>query len=116
MSYAIPTFRLGAEEYVILPRAQFERLADIGLGLDVDDPATEKRVHAGARLRAARLHAGLTQAELARRIGKSPTAVSLAEHGRMRTGAPYLAAVLEACGLPADWTPPKAKRTMKGRA
>ena len=56
-------------------------------------------------LRAARRKAGLTQAQLAERLDRSQALVSLAERGALRTGTPYLHAVLEACGLPVDWEP-----------
>ena len=57
-------------------------------------------------LRAARLSAQLTQAELARRIGRTQAAVSGSEAGKIRVSAAYAADVLRACGLPQDWRPP----------
>ena len=57
----------------------------------------------GKALQSARLAAGLTQAQLADRLGKSQTLVSLAERGKTWTGAPYRQEVLKACGLPSDW-------------
>lgn len=54
-------------------------------------------------LRAARRQAGLTQAQLAERMGRSQALVSLAERGALRVGTPFLRTVLTACGLPADW-------------
>jgi len=57
------------------------------------------------RLRAARHQAGLTQVQLAERMGRSQALVSLAERGALRVGTPYLQTVLEACGLPSDWKP-----------
>jgi DNA-binding XRE family transcriptional regulator len=57
------------------------------------------------RLRAARRQAGLTQTQLAERMGRSQALVSLAERGALRIGTPYLRTVLEACGLPSDWKP-----------
>jgi transcriptional regulator with XRE-family HTH domain len=51
------------------------------------------------RVREVREHAGLTQAELARRLGRSQTVVSLAETGGTRIGEPYLRRVMVACGL-----------------
>jgi len=70
--------------------------------------APEANVRAKAlapRLRAARRQAGLTQVQLAERMGRSQALVSLAERGALRIGTPYLRAVLEACGLPGDWQP-----------
>jgi transcriptional regulator with XRE-family HTH domain len=62
---------------------------------------------ARSRVRNARRQAGLTQVELARRLGKSQTFVSQAEAGLSRIGDRYVQAVLEACGLAADWGAPK---------
>jgi DNA-binding XRE family transcriptional regulator len=67
-------------------------------------PEADARAKALApRLRAARRQAGLTQAQLAERMGRSQALVSLAERGALRIGTPYLRTVLEACGLPLDW-------------
>ncbi|HEY3271833.1 MAG TPA: DUF2442 domain-containing protein [Geothrix sp.] len=69
-------------------------------------PEADARAKALApRLRAARSQAGLTQAQLAQRMGRSQALVSLAERGALRIGTPYLRAVLDACGLPDDWQP-----------
>ena len=69
-------------------------------------PEADARTKALApRLRAARRQAGLTQAQLAGRLGRSQALVSLAERGGLRTGIPYLHAVLDACGLSRDWQP-----------
>lgn len=69
-------------------------------------PEADARVKALApHLRAARRQAGLTQAQLAERMGRSQALVSLAERGGLRIGTPYLHAVLDACGLPRDWQP-----------
>ncbi len=69
-------------------------------------PEADARAKALApRLRAARRQAGLTQAQLAGRLGRSQALVSLAERGGLRIGTPYLHAVLDACGLSRDWQP-----------
>lgn len=57
----------------------------------------------GAFLRAARLAAGMTQAQLAEALGKSQALVSLAERGKTWTGEPYRLEVIRACKLPDDW-------------
>jgi transcriptional regulator with XRE-family HTH domain len=64
---------------------------------------------ARVRIRNARRHAGLTQVELARRLGKSQTFVSHAEAGLARIGERYVQAVLQACGLAPDWGAPRAE-------
>jgi transcriptional regulator with XRE-family HTH domain len=56
------------------------------------------------RVRQARQNAGLTQVELARRLGRSQTVVSLAETGGTRIGERYVRAVLVACGLLVETT------------
>ncbi len=53
----------------------------------------------GPILRCVREDAGLTQLELARRMGKSRTMVSRAELGRLHIGGCYAKAVLRACRL-----------------
>jgi ribosome-binding protein aMBF1 (putative translation factor) len=66
-------------------------------------------------LRAARLAAGLSQVQLAKRLRRSQTLVSLAENGRVSVGERYIRAVLKACGLPPDWRP-SIKRVSRTRA
>lgn len=56
-----------------------------------------------ARVRGARREAGLTQIELARRLGKSQSMVSLAETGRAVVGERYVSSVIEACQLDPAW-------------
>jgi transcriptional regulator with XRE-family HTH domain len=63
----------------------------------------------GNTLRAAREAAGLTQAELAEKLGKAQPNVSGAEAGRVRVGEKYVSAVLKACGLPPDWRAPRKR-------
>ncbi len=46
-----------------------------------------------------RQDAGLTQAELAKRLGRSQAVVSLAESGGTRIGERYARRVMVACGL-----------------
>ena len=56
-----------------------------------------------ARLRGARREARLTQVELARRLGKSQSFVSLAESGEAVVGDRYVRRVIEACQLASGW-------------
>lgn len=58
------------------------------------------------RVRQVREHAGLTQAELARRLDRSQTVVSLAETGGTRIGERYVRTVMVACGLLVETTEP----------
>jgi transcriptional regulator with XRE-family HTH domain len=61
----------------------------------------------GDNLRAAREHAGLTQAEMARMMKKAEATVSQSEAGKIRVGAAYVARLLKVCGLPEDWKAPR---------
>ena len=58
----------------------------------------------GPLIRNARLAAGLTQAELARRLGSTQSAVSRLEHGHEEPRLARLATILAACGLRAVLT------------
>jgi mRNA-degrading endonuclease RelE of RelBE toxin-antitoxin system len=51
----------------------------------------------------ARLDAGLTQMEVAAKIGVSQTMVAGVERGRIRIGQRYISALLKACGQPSDY-------------
>lgn len=68
-----------------------------------------------ASLRAARAAGGLTQAQLAEKLGRSQTLVARAERGKLRVPADYVDAVLKACGLPADWSADDGARSMAQR-
>lgn len=113
------TIKLGKTEYVILPKAEYLRLQSIaGIPAGSVDAIDFARTSIGTTLRAAREHAGLTQAELAKALKKSQPMISGAESGSISVSARYVAAVLKACGLPEDWTGPsraKPGRRAKGR-
>jgi mRNA-degrading endonuclease RelE of RelBE toxin-antitoxin system/DNA-binding XRE family transcriptional regulator len=57
----------------------------------------------GQDLRSARMRAGFTQAELAKRLHRTQPLVSGAEKGRFLQSERLVLAVLKACGLPAGW-------------
>ncbi len=117
---AVQEITLDGKEYVILPKAEYLRLrkgeagAPAGSVGAVDAVAHADEVIA-ANLKRAREAAGLTQAELAERLGKSQAMVSGAESGRVRVSARYVATVLAACGLPEAW-PARPERGKKPRA
>jgi DNA-binding XRE family transcriptional regulator/quercetin dioxygenase-like cupin family protein len=67
----------------------------------VDERDATSREALGARLRAARLARGLSQAELARRVGISPSALSQAERGTAGLSGATLARAWEALGAAA---------------
>jgi ribosome-binding protein aMBF1 (putative translation factor) len=102
----IACFTVGGVELVVLRRRDLARLRGIEL------PPTEAE-QIGARLRAAREHAELSQAELAERLGLSQPVVCEAERAKSRVGAKYIARVLAACDLPDDWQPKKTRKTKK---
>ncbi len=99
-------------DYVVIPKAEYLRLQETHPEGGVDAHAFI-RGSIATDLRAAREVAGLTQAELADRMGKSQTMVSQAESGAARVSERYVRAVLDACGLPEDWKPGKRRAKKK---
>lgn len=100
-----PLIKLGKTEYVIVPRADYVRLRTLaGVHPEAVDAATYAQGSIAKTLKAARAKAGLTQAELAQKLGKSQPMVSGAESGKVRVSERYVAAVLRACKLPTTWT------------
>ncbi len=98
------TIKLGKTEYVVVPRAEYARLRSLaGVDAGAVDALAYGRSSIGKTLRAAREKAGLTQAELAQKLGKSQPMVSGAESGTINVSERYAAAVLRACKLPKDW-------------
>jgi ribosome-binding protein aMBF1 (putative translation factor) len=108
----VGTLTIGGIEYVVVPRVDYLKHAGT-LPRGSVEAHTHIRASIADGLRAARERAGLTQGQLAEKLGKSQTLVSLSEAGRERIGEKYVAAVLKACGLPKDWKPSK---TARGRA
>jgi len=98
------TIKLGKTEYVIVPRADYARLRILaGVNTKAVDAASYARGSIAKTLRAARENAGLTQIELAEKLGKSQPMISGTESGKIRVSERYVAAVLRACKLPKDW-------------
>jgi ribosome-binding protein aMBF1 (putative translation factor) len=109
MRHAKVTVTINGKEYVAIPRADYLRMVG---GKDLQgavDAVEYTRRSLGKTLRNARETAGLTQDELAQKLGKTQPMVSGAESGAVRVGSRYVAAVLEACGLPKDWKPRRAR-------
>jgi len=71
---------------------------------DRPDRHTLSTLGSGHLIRAARRVGGLTQADLARRLGTTQSAVSNWERGRDTPRVDTLARILEACGFEADMT------------
>lgn len=86
-----PTVTLGGTAYAIVPVADVARA---GLG---SDPAVAQREKQALRLRRARERAGLTQAELAARLGAGQTYVSGVETARDPISEERAAKWLAAC-------------------
>jgi len=86
---------------------QYDRLRGIPSG--AVNAVTFGMESLGRSLRLAREEAGLTQAELAKRLRRSQAMVSSAETGTVRIGQRYVAAVLRACKLPEDWKPSRRR-------
>ena len=108
--------KLGKTEYVILPKAEYLRLQQsAGVQAGSVDAVEYARASIGATLKAAREEAGLSQAELATRLGKSQPMISGAESGSISVSERYVAQVLKACGLPADWVGPNARKPERAR-
>lgn len=98
---SVATLEIHGVEFVVLPRAEYDRLR--GVPAETVDAVAFGMQSLGRSLRLARETAGLTQAELAKKLRRSQSMVSSAETGTVRVGERYAAAVLRACRLPADW-------------
>ena len=82
------TLLIGSDEYVVLPRAEYLRDRRGG-----DDAA----IVLGRKLRAARDHAGLTQAALARKLRRSQSTISQAESGAIHVSGAYVERLFKVC-------------------
>lgn len=109
--YGAFTLKLGERPYVAVP---LEVFLELTAGRDAKAeglppgslPAEAFLAEAiGHDFRASRLEAGLTQAQLAARMGISQTRVSQAESGAERVSGAFVKRWLAACGLPPDWRP-----------
>ncbi len=96
------------DEYVAVPKADYLRL--VGKKADTVDALEYVLGALGRNLKAAREHAGLTQAQLAKKLGKAQTTVSGSESGKIRVSEKYVAKLLKVCGLPADWKAAPARK------
>lgn len=71
---------------------------------DRPDRQVLSRLDAGGLIRQCREHAGITQAELARRLGTTQSAVSRWERGHETPRVDTLGRVLQECGFEVDLT------------
>jgi len=71
---------------------------------DRPDRAVLSRLDAGALIHECREHAGLSQAELAERLGTTQSAISRWEHGHDSPRVDTLGRIFQACGFEADLT------------
>lgn len=90
-------------DFVLISADEFLRLGGDEWRLTVLPPRKARESAVATRVREARKHVGLTQLELARRLGRSQTMVSHAESGVARVNERYVGAVLRACGLRRTW-------------
>lgn len=95
------SIRIGGVDFVLVPCVRGARDGPLGAAPGRGADATRRR------LWEARRQARLTQAQLAKRLGRSQAMVSLAELGKCHVGERYVNQVLEACELPAGWGVPK---------
>jgi ribosome-binding protein aMBF1 (putative translation factor) len=102
----IGTLVIDNAEFVVVPKAEWLRLLGKAAPETLSPARQNVRTSIGHDLRQAREAAGLTQADLAKKLKKSQAMVSGAENGTVKTGWPYAKAVLKACGLPDDWQAP----------
>lgn len=101
MPTAIMNMTIDGADYVAIPKAEYLRLTGETDG--AVDALSFGRSSLGRSLKAAREHAGLTQAELAKKLKKAQATVSGSESGKIQVSSKYVAKVLKVCGLPADW-------------
>jgi len=107
----IQTIKLGKNEYVVIPKRQYLKLQErAGVPRGSVDAIAYAKETIAETLKAARHAAGLTQTELAQRLGRTQATISAAENGNMSVGERYVASLLKACKLPEDWKPPATKR------
>jgi len=97
------TLNIDGTPYIALPEAEYRRLVGKTPSAQEDGVAWA-RAKLSETLRRARETGGLTQEALAKKLGKSQVTISRAESGGMSVGERYVASVLKACGLPADWS------------
>ncbi len=112
------TINLKGGEYVIVPKTEYLRLVSATPSVvprGSVDAVEYARTSLARDLRSAREEAGLTQAELAKRMRKSQALVARSESGSIHIGERYFQAVLKACGLPATWEPTKTALRIRRR-
>lgn len=110
------TIRIGRSRYVVIAKAEYDELrARAGLPAGSVDAVDYAERAIARTLRQARMHAELTQAELATKLGVRQSMVSQAETGAMSVSDRYLRRVLDACGLSDDWHGTKPAPARKRR-
>jgi DNA-binding XRE family transcriptional regulator len=93
---AATPIEIKGESFVLLPKAEYERLRGLPAGYEAAEPFMQNVIAADRR--EMREKAGLTQAQLARKLRRSQAMVSRAENGALRVGERYVQAVARACG------------------
>jgi transcriptional regulator with XRE-family HTH domain len=100
--------RIAGVDFLLVPATRRTGSADAN-GTMSRGTAAAKR-----RLWEARQAARLTQAQLAKRLGRSQAMVSQAESGTSRVSERYVSKVLDACGLQQDWGHVPSSETLSG--
>ena len=90
----LESIRIDGRDYWLVPKDEAKEYPGSVDALAFADQAIAKS------LRDARTNAGLTQAELAAKLGKSQSLVARAESGDMVVGVTYVDAALKACRAP----------------
>jgi ribosome-binding protein aMBF1 (putative translation factor) len=105
-----PELHIAGGDYVVVPRAEYMRLVASAVtasdGVSVSEAKAMALREMGRRVRLARQHVGLTQADLAKKLGCTQAMVSRAESGTVSVSSRFLDRVHRACKLAADWLPP----------
>jgi len=95
------SIRIGGIEFILVPATRAHVGGTVGGGPQRGVDITKRRLFE------ARRESGLTQAQLAERLGVSQSMVCQAESGQSRVSDRYVSRVVEACQLPPDWGLPK---------
>jgi ParB-like chromosome segregation protein Spo0J len=106
-----PMLSIAGVDYVVVPSTEYlDLIGRASAGARLPEAKALVIAEMGRRVRAARAEAGLSQAELAQRMGMSQARVSRAESGLVSLSAAFLARVHKACGLDVDWIPAEGRR------
>lgn len=107
----------GKPEYAVIPYSEYERLLELAeeladqrafdKSLDQDEETlshemVRRLVEGENPIRAWRRHRGLTQGELAKRVGRSQSFIAMVEKGDRQPAVPVLARIAQALDVDLD--------------